>query len=226
MGKYFFQTLSIALSCLYLGGCATITEAVSGLFRQEDDAEASMAAQYFDGPRVKPGVALVIIVSTAAQQPVRMEVQVDQCGQVTLPHLLQTPVDCSGMTLEELRAKLVKEYSVYYKQPMVTVTFAPFDGRSGSVSPWGTVNVLGEVANPGPVNMSSTMDMTVTKALQAAGGLKPFADKTHIQVTRCDRDGKQTKYIIDLKEIGQDGRIDKDMSLRAGDVIYARETWY
>ena len=108
---------------------------------------------------------------------------------------------------------------------MITVTFGPFDARGG-VSPWGTVTVLGEVARPGPVNMPSTMDMTVTKVLQEAGGCKPFADKSAILVTRCDQEGNQTKTRVDIKEIGKGGRIDKDMLLKAGDVVWVPETWY
>jgi len=129
-----------------------------------------------------------------------------------------------GMTLEELKKELVKQYSVYYRQPQVTVTFSPWDGRG--VSPWGTVTVLGEVSNPGPVNMPPTMDLTITKVLQAAGGVKQYADRTNIRVTRCDRNGKQQRTIIDLNEIGKDGRPDMDMRLRAGDVVWVPETWY
>jgi protein involved in polysaccharide export with SLBB domain len=128
------------------------------------------------------------------------------------------------LTLEALKLKLVKQYSVYYRQPQVSVTFAPYDGKG--VSPWGTVTVLGEVARPGPVNMPATMDLTVTKVLQEAGGLKPFADRTKIRVTRCDKDGNQTRMYVDINEIGQDGRVDKDLVLRAGDVVWVPETWY
>ncbi len=85
---------------------------------------------------------------------------------------------------------------------------------------------MGEVNRPGPVNMPSTMDMTVTKVLQEAGGCKPFADKSAIRVTRCERDGSQTRTIVDIKEIGKDGRVDKDMLLRAGDTVWVPETWY
>jgi polysaccharide export outer membrane protein len=153
-----------------------------------------------------------------------MEVLVDQNGDITLQHLLQRPVACDGLTLESLKQKLVKQYSVYYRQPQVSVTFAPYDGKG--VSPWGTVTVLGEVLRPGPVNMPATMDLTVTKVLQEAGGLKPFADRTKIRVTRCDKDGNQTRTYININEIGQDGRIDKDLTLRAGDVVWVPETWY
>ena len=45
-------------------------------------------------------------------------------------------------------------------------------------------------------------------------------------VIRRDKDGKQTTYTIDLVEIGEKGRIEKDIVLRAGDVVWVPETWY
>jgi polysaccharide export outer membrane protein len=167
---------------------------------------------------------LIVQVGTAATPSVKMDVLVDQNGDITMPLLLQEPIACDGLTLEALKQKLVKAYSVYYRQPQVSVTFAPYDGKG--VSPWGTITVLGEVVSPGPVNIPSTMALPVTKALQMAGGLKPFANRSAICVTRCDKDGRQTRTYVDLKEIGKDGRVDKDMSLRAGDVVWVPETWY
>jgi len=208
----------VALACLC--GCQEL-----GLFKESGPVDSSVVATWWDGPRIRPGVALVVQIGASATPPQVFNVLVDQKGEITIPLLLQQPVECDGLTLEALKQKLVKAYSSYYRQPQVTVTFAPFDGRNG-VSPWGTVTVLGEVANPGPVNMPSTMDLTVTKVLQAAGGLKPFADRTNIRVTRCDKDGHQTRTYVSLKEIGEEGRVDKDMVLRAGDVVWVAETWY
>lgn len=207
--------------CACLGGCAWLDDA----FRDTNSkVDSSVVAKWWDGPRIVPGVALIVQVGTAASPPATMNVLVDQKGDITLPLLLQEPVACDGLTLEALRQKLIKAYSVYYRQPQITVTFAPYDGKG--VSPWGTVTVLGEVSRPGPVNMPATMDLTVTKVLQEAGGLKPFADKSNIRVTRCDMDGRQTRFKVNLNEIGKDGRPDKDISLRAGDVVYVYETWY
>lgn len=227
MGKVCLKLVYAIFAGIMLCGCATITEVASGLFKDSEPPMApDFAAVYFDGPRVRKGVALIVQVSTISQQPVTMQVQVDQSGNIILPLLLREPVACDGLTLDALKDKLTKEYSVYYKQPQVMVTFAPFDSKSGSVSPWGTVTVLGEVANPGPVNVPSTMDLTVTKVLRDAGGMRPFADKRNVQVTRCDKDGKQTKFIVNIDEIGKDGRIDKDMTLCSGDVVWVPETWY
>lgn len=219
--------LAVAVASVlgFVCGCTTVSDSVSDLFRDRTPVDASVVATWWDGPRIRPGVKLLIQVGTPAAAPAKMEVLVDQNGDITLPLLLQDPVACDGLTLEALKQKLIKAYSKYYRQPMVTVTFAPYDGNTG-VSPWGTVTVLGEVGRPGPVNMPETMDLTVTKVLQAAGGCKPFADKTSIRVTRCDRDGNQTRTYVNLNEIGKDGRVDKDMTLRAGDVVWVPETWY
>ena len=224
MGKLCLKIVSVLTVGVCVCGCATAYESVRGMFKKPEPIPPEFAAKYVDGPRVRVGVLLSIQVSTIAQSPVTMAVQVDQSGNITLPLLLQEPVHCDGMKLEELKDKLLQEYSVYYKQPQVVVTFAPVD--QGGVSPWGTVTVLGEVASPGKVNMPSTMDLTVTKVIQAAGGMKPFANKSKVQVTRCDREGRQTKFIVDIEEIGKNGRIDKDMTLSAGDVVWVPETWY
>lgn len=211
------------LACLCICGCETI---IDEIFSQgEGRVDSAVVATWWDGPRIRPGVHLIIQVGTVAAPPVIMNTEVDQSGDITLPLLLEEPVACDGLTLDELKQKLTKAYSKYYRQPMITATFAPFEARGG-VSPWGTVTVLGEVGRPGPVNMPSTMDLTVTKVLQEAGGCKPFADKSSIRVTRCEKDGTQKRIKVDLNEIGKGGRIDKDILLKAGDVVWVPETWY
>ena len=218
------MALWLVLSYTLMGVCGC--ETIGKIIGSSDSDGPGVAPEWVDPttPRVRPGVGLVVVVGSGASNPVTMQVLVDQNGDITLPHLLQSPVACDKLTLDALKQKLVKVYSQYYKQPQVTVTFAPYDGKG--VSPWGTVTVLGEVASPGPVNMPPTMDLTVTKVLQAAGGLRPFANKSKIKVSRCDRDGRQTTFVIDLIEIGEKGRIEKDIALRAGDVVWVPETWY
>ena len=216
---------------LFLCGCETVQTVISGIVGDDEanrdrSALADAAATYNDGkPRVRPGVGIIVQVSSVGQQPVTMQAQVDQNGEVTLPYLLDKPVMCDGLTLDVLKDKLLKEYEFFIKKPQLTVTFAPFDGKTG-VSPWGTVKVMGEVGSPGPVNMPPTMDLTVTKVLQEAGGLRPFAHKGKIRVTRCEKDGSKTITIVDLDEIGEKGRVEKDIALRAGDVVWVPERWY
>jgi len=226
MGKVFsyFDFFLALLACVCVCGCESVSDALADFTGRKQQVDSSVVATWWDGPRIRPGIALIIQVGTVSAPPTVMNVLVDQNGEITLPLLLQNPVACDGLTLEALKQKLAKAYSKYYRQPMITVTFAPYDGKG--VSPWGTVTVLGEVMRPGPVNMPSTMDLTVTKVLQEAGGCKQFADMSSIRVTRCDKDGNQTRTKVDISEIGKNGRIDKDMPLRAGDVVWVPETWY
>lgn len=220
MERKFTRLVFAAVVCAFTTGCETLL----GVLEPQNKASAEAIPVFWDGPRVRPGIALVIQVGTPAAAPTTMNVLVDQNGEITMPLLLQEPIACDGLTLEALKQKLIKEYSTFYRQPQVTVTFAPYDGKG--VSPWGTVTVLGEVGSPGPVNIPSTMELTVTKVLQMAGGVKPFADRSAIKVSRCDKDGHITCTYVDLKEIGKGGRVDKDMALRAGDVVWVPETWY
>ncbi len=221
MGRLYTRIVLLLLLAAAVAGCETLGKLVA-----HEPAGPDVVPTWQEAGRIRPGVALIIQVGTPTSPPTVVNTLVDQNGDITMPLLLQEPVACDGLTLETLKQKLVKAYSAYYRQPQVSVTFAPFDSRSVGVSPWGTVTVLGEVASPGPVNIPSTMELTVTKALQMAGGVKPYADKTAIQVSRCDKDGRITRTIVDLKEIGKNGRVDKDMSLRAGDVLWVPETWY
>ena len=220
MRKVYFKGVVYGLLCMFMCGCSAIV----GLFRSDEPFDPSLNPTWTDGkPRVRPGVVLSVQVGIPGEKPVIMETQVDQGGCVTLQYMLTEPVLCDGLTLEACQKKILKAYQRFIRQPQVTVRFAQFDHATG-VSPYGTVNVLGEVSKPGPVNMPPTMDLTVTKALQAAGWLRPFADKRRVRVTRCERDGTRTPFTIDIEEIGERGHIEKDMLLRAGDVVYVPET--
>jgi len=203
------------------GGCAFL----DGL---EDparsDVDPQVMATYFDGPTIRPGVALQIgVTAVGTQGSASKQYFVDADGCISMELIGQ--VKCEGLSLVALQQKITAAYKEYFRDPHVTATFIYQSGQN-MVSPWGTVTVLGEVGRPGPVDVPSTMDLRVTRALQLAGGVNAIGDKHRVQVTRCDKDGKQTKTKIDLIEIGEQGRPDKDMLLRAGDVVWVPMSWY
>ena len=207
-----------------LGGCIfeDAFKYVRDFFDDQDkNVDPNVLAIYFDGPKVRPGVALEIsVTAVGAGASTHKQYFVDADGFISMELLGQ--VKCDGLTLVTLQKKLEAAYKKYYLKPSVTVRFVPGQG----VSPYGTVTVLGEVGRPGPVDVPPTMDLRLTKALQMAGGANAIANKRHVQVTRCDKDGKQTKTIVDLVEIGEDGRPDKDMLLKPGDVVWVPMSWY
>jgi polysaccharide export outer membrane protein len=214
-----------ALVVLLLGvlcGCETLLSALQN--QPADDVDANVLATYFDGPKVRPGVALGIsVTATGTQGDMAKQYFVDAEGYISME--LVGRIKCDGLSLVALQEKVTAAYKEYFLDPHVTATFIYQPGHN-MVSPWGTVTVLGEVGRPGPVDVPSTMDLRLTRALQLAGGANAIADKRRVLVTRCDKDGKQTKTRVDLVEIGEEGRPDKDMLLKAGDVVWVPMSWY
>ena len=213
--KRLLYILVCGLMSVGVGGCI-IVDTIDGLLNPKDgNVDPNVLATYVDGPKVRPGVALSIsVTAVGAENSSHKQYFVDADGNISMALIGQ--VKCDGMTLVGLQRKLESAYKKYYLKPSVTVNFVPGQG----VSPYGTVTVLGEVGRPGPVDVPPTMDLRLTKALQMAGGVNAIANKRRVQVTRCDKDGKQTKTRVDLIEIGEDGRPDKDMLLKAGDVVW------
>ena len=232
MGKVFLHIVVLSLA-LFTGGCSSIMNALSGESKDKNAVDADLLATYFDGPKVRPGVALQISVTASGLTgQAAKQYFVDADGYITMELVGQ--IKCDGLTLVGLQQKIAAAYKEYflaaaYKEyfldPHVTATFI-YQAGGGMVSPWGTVTVLGEVNKPGPVDVPSTMDLRVTRALQLAGGATGLADKANIRVTHCDKDGKQTKTVVDLIEIGKEGRPDKDVLLQAGDVVWVPMSWY
>ena len=215
--------LACGLLAVGAGGC-TVLDYFDGLGQKDGNVNPNVLATYFDGPKVRPGVALDIsVTAVGASQSSHKQYFVDADGYISMELVGQ--IKCDGMSLVGLQKKIESAYKKYYLNPSVTVTFI-YQAGQNMVSPWGTVTILGEVARQGPVDVPSTMDLRLTRALQLAGGVTAIADRRRVQVTRCDKDGKQTKTKVDLVEIGEEGRPDKDMLLKPGDVVWVPMSWY
>lgn len=204
--------------CLVIGtlsGCRTMPDAVVGpepIFVPEGD------------PSIKPGLTLRVAVTASGAEAVREELkEVNANGEILMP--LIGAVKCEGLTVVELQEKIKSAYKDYYIDPQVTVGFV-YVADSGMKSPWGSVLLMGEVVRPGPVNMPSTRDLTVTRAVMMAGGATPLADKRKVRVTRREADGALKKFEVDIDKIGKDGRSDLDVLLKPGDVVWVPESWY
>lgn len=214
--RVFFLSLPLVLTC----GCWTWTAS-------EGDSGFDQQARYIEEgePKIKPGLT-VRISMTASGAPEVQEAfkEVDANGEILMPHI--GAVKCDGLTVAELQEKIKTAYKGYFIDPQVTVGFPPYVEGSGMKSPWGEVLMMGEVGRPGPVNMPTTRDMTVTRALMVAGGATPLADKRNVKVTRREKDGTLKKFVVNIDKIGKEGRSDLDLVLKPGDVIYVPESWY
>ena len=109
--------------------------------------------------------------------------------------------------------------------PQVVVEFVK-DQDSDLVSPWGYVTVLGRVKNPGRVSIPPTQDLTVSGAIQKAGGLDTSAKDTSIRVTRQLPEGRTKQFDVDLRKVGSTGQVREDLILTPGDVVFVPEMMF
>ena len=175
-------------------------------------------------PTVKPGLTLRVSVTASGAEAVKEELkEVNANGEILMP--LIGAVKCEGLSTVDLQDKIKNAYKDYFIDPQVTVGFVYLE-NAGMKSPWGSVLLMGEVTRPGPVNMPSTRDLTVTRAVMLAGGATPLADKRGVRVTRREKDGTLKKFTVDIDKIGKEGRSDLDISLKPGDVVWVPESWY
>lgn len=172
-------------------------------------------------PQLRTGVKVRIAVS-ASGEPIIDEVlkEVSAQGEVVMPYI--GVVQCLGLSIEEFQNKLTEAYKEYYREPTVTAYYVPM--AEGGSSPWGSVIVQGSVLRPGVVYIPQTCDLTVTRAIQESGGVKPFANASRVRVTRCLADGTRKGCDIDVDKIGRHGRTDLDVVLMPGDVVYVPES--
>ena len=214
--------LSLLVSSLVLvtvSGCWTWTA------KEAHPGADEQAVYVHEGePKIIPGLTLRVAVTASGSEAVKDEAkEVSANGEILMP--LVGAVKCVGLTVVELQDKIKATYKGYFLDPQVTVGFL-YQENAGMKSPWGSVLVTGEVAHPGPVNMTATRDLTVTRALMLAGGSTPVADKTKVRVTRREKDGSLKRLIVDIELIGKEGRSDLDIALKPGDVVWVPESWY
>ncbi len=140
-------------------------------------------------------------------------------GDVEIPYIGR--VSAAGKTSRqlaiELKSRLEKQY--YYQATVIVAV--DFKARSQ-----GKVYLVGPVKAPGPQDIPSDEELTLSKAILRAGGFGDFADAHHVRVTRKEPGSgpaQNKTYIVDVGKIFDKGRTELDMVLEAGDLIYVPE---
>jgi len=136
-------------------------------------------------------------------------------GDLEVPYIGRFPAvgkSCKQLA-QEIRAALEKEY--YYQATVIIAV----ELRAKST---GKVYVVGQVRQTGPVDMPGDEELTLSKAVLRAGGFTDYADKRHVKVTRkVDAETGASKTLtVDLNEVLEEGKTDKDMLLEPGDTIF------
>ena len=179
---------------------------------------AGPAARDTQAPRVQAGHVLYVNVMVKGKSEIsESQKRVSEGGFLSLP--LIGLVDVEDFTISQMTRVLQKKYAVYLKDPLVDCGFV-VDNSPDAVSPWGSVTVLGKVRTPGRVNIPPTQDLTLSMAIQLAGGYDESAKDTQVKITRPRPGGSNKVMTIDMRALAAEGRTENDVALKDGDVIF------
>lgn len=222
----FFSNKSARMCAVFWVVC--LSQLVTGCWmwkRADPGAGIGSQAVYVEPgePTIKPGLVLRVAVTNSGSGVKEEAKEVNANGEILMD--LIGAVKCEGLTLVALQEKIKGALKEYYLDPQVTVSFV-YQENAGMKSPWGSVLVMGEVTRPGPVNVPSTGDLTVTRALMLSGNVTSLANKKSVRVTRREKDGTLRKFSVNIELIGKEGRADLDVLLKPGDVVWVPESWY
>ncbi len=128
---------------------------------------------------------------------------VDHEGRLQFPFAGVLTV--AGLTEEQARSLLTKRLARYLADPNVTLRVQSYRSKR--------VYIDGDVKNAG-LQAINDIPMTLTEALNRAGGLLPSADQSRIVLERGDK-----RYHIDLRALVAKGINPGNVMLAHGDVV-------
>ena len=180
---------ALLVAALFAGGCATSGDTAPATTRIP---EAGSTAQ------LRPGDSLTVALQ-GVPDPSTNNVQIDEQGLISLPFI--GAVKAAGSTLADLSQRIRETYLSRRFYTAVDVSVVVTERF---------VYVGGEVQRPGRI--SWTPDLTVAKAIQAAGGFTLYAKENAVSLVR-----DQAAYSVDVKAARKDPS--RDPRLVPGDSL-------
>ncbi len=180
---------ALLVAALFAGGCATSGDTAPATTRIP---EAGSTAQ------LRPGDSLTVALQ-GVPDPSTNNVQIDEQGLISLPFI--GAVKAAGSTLADLSQRIRETYLSRRFYTAVDVSVVVTERF---------VYVGGEVQRPGRI--SWTPDLTVAKAIQAAGGFTLYAKENAVSLVR-----EQAAYSVDVKAARKDPS--RDPRLVPGDSL-------
>ena len=143
---------------------------------------------------------------------------VTDSGDLEVPCLGRFPAEnrtCRQLA-RELKVALEKEY--YYQATVIIAVNTMTKSR-------GKIYLVGAVRSPGPEDLPSGEVLNLSRAILRAGGFSDVADRKHVKLTRESSPGKsnQATLSVDVAQILDEGKTEKDLPLQPGDLIYIPE---
>lgn len=173
-----------------------------------------IASSTGNADELRPGDRLRFQVVEGEEPAV--ELVVNAAGLLDIPYL--GPALVVGQSIQNVSAAIKRELEKGY---FVTATVRLLlTERPGKSSVRGRVYLSGQVRRIGAFEIDRAEANTVGKVILAAGGLTDFADARKIKIVRVSlTNGEPTTQIVDLREVIEKGRIDKDVPIYDGDFV-------
>lgn len=166
---------------------------------------------------VKLGIGDRVSLRIVEERRVPISLIITDSGEMEVP--LIGRVTAKGKTCKqlayELKPILEKEY--FYKATVIIGV------DSISTRSRGRVYITGQVRNQGGLELPAEEVLTVSKAVLKAGGLADFANRRKVKLVRKRPNGTSETQTVDLVEILDKGRLEKDIALEPGDLINVPE---
>jgi polysaccharide biosynthesis/export protein len=128
---------------------------------------------------------------------------VDHEGNLQFPYVGNLHV--AGDSAETVQRKISADLSKVMVKPQVTVRVASFRAAQ--------IYIDGEVRSPGAQSIND-IPMTLTEAINRAGGFGPNADQSHLVIVRDDK-----TYPINVAQMLKNGQNPSRIILRSGDLL-------
>lgn len=197
MGRVLAACCPILLALILTSGCETVEPPVLSAFPVTSNGVVKTS----DTERYLPGQKLQIVLSGINELPPPHFENIKEDGTISMPNI--GSVVAQGRTPGELQREIFNLYVPKYYNSNLNVTVIAQD----------TVLFMGgEVKVPGRILYSG--DMTVTKAIRAAGDFTVFANQRRVKLTHTDG----TMITVDCIKAMEEPS--KDPPVFPGDKIY------
>lgn len=133
-------------------------------------------------------------------------------GRISLQ--LIDEVEAAGLTPLQLEQRIRERYSLYLKNPEVSLTIQSFGGQR--------VYVGGQVNSPGVINLKGLT--TVVQAIVEAGGFRTDADMSDVMIISRTADNSPVIRTVNIKRAGKSPTTQEEIGLKPYDVVYVHKS--
>lgn len=155
----------------------------------------------------------VIQVDVFQEPELQVQTRLSADGTVSLP--LVGDLNLGGMTVDNAQRLVTNSYKGdYLINPHVTILVLQYTERF--------IYVHGMVGRPGPVPIPPERELTLSEAINSAGGLTRLARRGNIKIRRVNPEGKTEVITVDFDDILESPEV-SDIKLKDGDHVIVAE---